>query len=49
MSNFARLSLIAWFGQGNQFQVLFSELNSILTVIFFFLSRQLERTFQILS
>lgn len=48
MSNFARLSLIAWFGQGNQFQV-FSELNSILTVIFFFLSRQLERTFQILS
>lgn len=35
MSNFARLTSIAWFGQGNQFQVLFSKLNSILTVFFF--------------
>lgn len=31
MSNFARLTLIAWFGQGNRFQVLFPEFNSILT------------------
>lgn len=36
MSNFARLTLIAWFGQRNQLQVLFSELNSILTDFFFF-------------
>lgn len=48
MSNFARLTLIAWFGQGNQFQVLFSEFNPIV-MISFFLSRQLERNFQILS
>lgn len=43
MSNFARLTLIAWFGQGNQFQVLFSELNSILTGFVFFFSFQAVR------